>query len=244
VIAQLRAELLKIGTTRTTAALGLGMVALVLLFTLLGGLLASFSSLQEDDNQRTILTAGHTGILFAVLVGVMLVTSEFRYGTIRPTLLYEPRRPLLIVAKAVAGLLGGLALGIVGNALAILVGLVVFAGRGIDRVVSTGDLLTFALGGIAVSGLWAVLGVAVGAIVRHQVGAIVGVLAYVFVAENLVFGLAPQVGRYLPGPAGQALAGESADHLVSVAAGGGLLLLYAIVLTALGAALTVARDID
>ena len=77
-----------------------------------------------------------------------------------------------------------------------------------------GDLAQLALGGVAVTALWAVLGVAIGAIVRHQVGAIVGVLAYLFVVENLLFGLVPKVGRYLPGPAGEALVGSGSDHLL------------------------------
>jgi ABC-2 type transport system permease protein len=244
VIEQLRAELLKLRTTRTTAALVLAMVALVLLFTLLGGLLTPRDSIGNESDQRSILSIGHIATLFTALVGIMLVTSEFRFGTIRPTLLYAPRRPLLIAAKAVAGLLAGLAIGIVAEALAVVVGLVVLSGRGVDRVVSYGDILRFAVGGAAVTALWAVIGVGVGAIVRHQVGAIVGLLAYAFIVENLVFGLAPSVGRYLPGPAGQALAGDTTDRLLGVAAGGGLLLAYAVVLAAAGAAVTALRDVD
>src|SRR6185369_4077881 len=140
--------------------------------------------------------------------------------------------------------LAGLAIGIVAEALAVIVGLTVLSGRGVDRVVSNGDILRFAVGGAAVTALWAVVGVGVGAIVRHQVGAIVGLLAYAFIVENLVFGLAPSVGRYLPGPAGQVLAGDTADRLLGVAAGGGLLLAYAILLAAAGAAVTALRDVD
>ncbi len=44
-IAQTKAELLKIRTTRTTIALILGMIALILIFTLLDGLLSHPSGL-------------------------------------------------------------------------------------------------------------------------------------------------------------------------------------------------------
>ena len=47
-IAQIRAELLKIRTTRTTIGLILGMVALILLFTLLTGLLTQSAEPHEQ----------------------------------------------------------------------------------------------------------------------------------------------------------------------------------------------------
>ena len=243
-IAQLRAELLKIATTRTTAALGLGAVAIVLLLSLLTGLLMPLESIVQEDNQRSVLTSGHAATLFAVLIGVMLVTSEFRHGTIRPTLLYEPRRPLVIVAKAIAGLVAGLVLGVVTELLAIVVGVVVIDARGVERVLGNDDIARFAFGGVVMIALWSTIGVAVGALVRHQVGAIVGLLAYLFVVENLVFALAPSVGRYLPGEAAQAVAGETADRLLATTAGAAVLIAYALVLTAAGAAMTSIRDVD
>ena len=52
-IRQVKAELLKVRSTRTTIGLLLGMIALILLFTLLTGLLASVSSFSErPKNQR------------------------------------------------------------------------------------------------------------------------------------------------------------------------------------------------
>ena len=57
-IAQIRAELLKIRSTRTTVGLILGMVALILLFTLLTGLLTHPSALASKEDQRELLSAG------------------------------------------------------------------------------------------------------------------------------------------------------------------------------------------
>jgi len=244
VIDQLRAELLKIRTTRTSVGFAIGLVLLVLLFSLLGGLLEQAPSLAREDNQRNLFATGQIALFFAALVGVMLVTTEFRHGTIRPTLLYEPRRKLLVAAKLTAGGLMGLAFGVAAQALAVIVGLAVLAGRGIDLAVPHRTLASVGLGTVAATALWAMLGVAVGALVRHQVGAIVGLLAYLFIAENIVFGLVPSVGRYLPGIASQALAGETADHLLSVAAGGLLLVGYALALGLAGAVLTARRDVD
>jgi ABC-2 type transport system permease protein len=49
-----------------------------------------------------------------------------------------------------------------------------------------GDALALIVGGALVSALYAGLGVGIGAIVRNQVGAIIGVLVWLFVLENLI----------------------------------------------------------
>ena len=56
--------------------------------------------------------------------------------------------------------------------------------------------------------LGALVGVAVGALIRNQAGAIVAVAAYAFAVDAVLFAAAPSVGRYLPGKAGDGLAGR------------------------------------
>jgi ABC-2 type transport system permease protein len=53
------------------------------------------------------------------------------------------------------------------------------------------------------SALWAALGVGIGAIVRNQVATIVGLFAWVFVVEILLFQYLPGMARYAPGAAGR-----------------------------------------
>ena len=97
VIGQTRAELLKIRSTRTTIGLVLGMVALVLLFVLLTGFLSHASTVSSDPHdQRNFLGIGSLAALFAALAGILVVTSEYRFGTIRPTFLFTPRRSRVV----------------------------------------------------------------------------------------------------------------------------------------------------
>src|SRR5262249_26455050 len=112
VIAQTRAELLKISSTRTTLGLLAGMLALVLLVVVLTGSLDSTRALGEPGNQRDRLGIGRVASLFAAIAGVLVIASEYRYGTIRPTFVFTPRRERVIAAKLVAGLLAGLAFGL------------------------------------------------------------------------------------------------------------------------------------
>ena len=116
-IAQTKAELLKIRTTRTTIALILGMIALILIFTLLDGLLSHPSGLMGKENQRELLGVSSLTAVFAALAGVLLVTSEYRYGTIRPTVLFNPARSHVLSAKVIAGALAGLVFGVLGAAI-------------------------------------------------------------------------------------------------------------------------------
>jgi ABC-type transport system involved in multi-copper enzyme maturation permease subunit len=243
VIAQTKAELLKIRTTRTTLGIVLGMVALVLLFSLLSGLLAKAPSLTSTEDQRGLLSVGSLAGVFSALAGVMLVTSEYRHGTIRPTFLFTPRRSRVVDAKLAAGLLAGIVFGIVGEGLGFAIGYACLAGRGIDYALNADQTTLLVLGTLGSVALWGALGVGIGTIARNQVGAIIGLLAWGFVAENLLFAFVPSVGRFAPAHAGDALIGLTSKHLLPAAAGGAILLAWTIAFALAGTALAARRDV-
>ena len=237
-IAQARAELLKIRTTRTTIGIVLGMVALVLLFSLLSGLLTKAPSLTSTEDQRGLLSVGSLAGVFSALAGIMLVTSEYRHGTIRPTFLVTPRRSRVVDAKLAAGLLAGVLFGVVGEGLGFAIGYACLAGR-----LNGGQTTLLVLGTLAGVALWGALGVGVGMAVRNQVGAIIGLLAWGFVAENLLFAFVPSVGRFAPAHASDALIGLTTKHLLPAGAGGATLLAWAIAFAIAAAALAARRDV-
>lgn len=243
-MAQSRAELLKLRSTRTTAGLVLTTIALVVLFALLTGLVSKVVAISGVDNQRNLLGVGGLAAVLAALAGALLVTGEYRFGTIRPTFLFTPRRSRVLGAKYVAGLLAGLVFGAIGEALSLGIGAAVLSGRGVTFDLSGGQVTLLILGTLAGTALWGMIGVAVGAIVRNQVAAVVGLLAWVFVVENLLFGLVPSVGRYMPGQAAQALAGLNAPHALSPAAGGGVLVAWTAALAVVAFALMARRDVE
>jgi len=244
VIGQTRAEVLKLRSTRTTLGLAIGLFALLLLTVLLTGLLTSTVELAQTDNQRDLLGLGGIATLFTALTGLLLVTSEFRFGTIRSTVLVTPRRSHVVLGKVVAAAVAGLAMGGAAVLLAYAIGYVCLSGRDVPIALSGGEEAQLLLGLLASTALWGVIGVGLGAIVRNQVGAVIGLLAWVFVVENLLFNLVPSVGRFVPSQAMNALIGSTADHLVAPAAGGALLVAWAAVLVAIGSALVARRDVD
>ena len=243
-IDQFRAELLKIRSTRTTLGLLIAMVALVLLFGLLTGLLTSDDDLHRTSDQRDLFGVGGLATIFAALAGILVVTSEYRFGTIRPTFVFTPRRSRVIGSKLVASLAAGALLATVAIGLSVAIGAAVLAGRGIPLALDRGDVSLIVLGGLAASALWGAVGAGFASIVHNQVASVIGLLVWVFVLENVLFGLVPSVGRFAPTKAGDALLGLTTDHMLPPAAGGAVLVAWAAVLAAAGIALTARRDVD
>ena len=243
-IAQTKAELLKIRTTRTTIALILGMIALILIFTLLDGLLSHPSGLMGKENQRELLGVSSLTAVFAALAGVLLVTSEYRYGTIRPTVLFNPARSHVLSAKVIAGALAGLVFGVLGAAISWAIGYTILDARGITIVLNSNDVLLLTLGGLAGIAIWGAIGTALGAIIHNQVGAVITLLAWGLVVDNLLLGLAPSVGRFMPTHASDAMMGLKGHHLLSPGAGAVILIAWTAALAVIGIALTARRDIN
>jgi len=242
--AQTRAELLKIRTTRTTIGLILGMVALIGLITLLTGLLSHPSGLASKEDQRQLFSVGSTAGVFAALAGALLVTSEYRFGTIRPTILFNPARSRVLSAKVIAGAVAAIGFGVLGEAIGWAIGYAILDGRGITIVLSNGDVLLLVLGGLAGVALWGAIGAALGAIIHNQVGAVITLLAWGFVIDTLLLALAPAVGRLMPTHASDAMMGLKGHHLLSPGAGAVILIAWAAALAAIGVALTARRDIS
>jgi ABC-type transport system involved in multi-copper enzyme maturation permease subunit len=220
------------------------MVALILLFSLLHGLLNKPVNLMSAEDQRATLDIGGVAGLFSALAGALLVTSEYRFGTIRPTFLFQPRRSHVLAAKVAASLLAGLAFGVAGETLGIGIGYAILHGRGIPFVLNGGQLSLLGLGGLASVALWGTIGLAVGAILRNQVGAVIGLLTWGLVVESLLFGFVPSIGRFTPGRAQDALTGLTTKHLLGAPAGGAVLLAWAVLLALGGILLTARRDVS
>jgi hypothetical protein len=246
-IAQLRSELLKQRTTHTTWHLLLWMLVLLVVIVLLHSFSLSASTLRVPGNQPKVFGWGTSiGALFAALLGALSITSEIRTGTIRPTLLARPERTLVIGAKMMAAAAGGAGVGLIAEAFVSVVASAAFAIRGIPVALTAGDFAQMLTGGAAAAALWAAIGTGIGAIVRSQVGAVVGLSVWLLLIETVLAGELPSAGRFTPGASAGALAGmlQSASlTLVTPATGALLLAGYAALATAAGALTTEKRDL-
>jgi len=241
---QVRAELLKIRTTRTMLGLLAGLLVLVAAIALLHGLIAKSSDLAGTSDQRDLLGTGGVASIFALLGGVLVVTSEYRFGTIRPTLLVSPRRSLVVAAKLVAAMLADVALAALAEALVLPIGYSVLAGRGIPNALGAGETLVVLVRVLADAALWGGVGVGAAATIRNQIASVVALLLWLFLVESLLTGFVPSVGRFAPGQASAAMTGQSGDDLLPPAAGAAVLCAWVAALVAAGIAVTARRDVD
>jgi ABC-2 type transport system permease protein len=197
VSALLKAELVKLRTTRTFAAIagsaaGLSLLVVVLITTL-GG---DFS---EQDVKE--LYQGDFTPLFILILGVVGMAGEWRHRTITSSILAAPDRVRFLLAKALSYAVAGAVMSLIVTAAIALVGTVILSARG-EPTIGVVDLADVLWRNLAVAALLGALGVGIGALVRNQIAAIVGLLIFSFAVEPTVLGLAPDVGRF--GPTGAA----------------------------------------
>lgn len=254
----LRAELLKLRTTRTFTRLMVALAAVVVATVVVPVAVAPLHTgrfaLTGDFAQRTLLSGGATAAgVFALILGGLGFAGEYRHGTVTPTFLVTPARRRVMGAKAITYTLAGCALGALTSLIGRAVTLLGLHARGVALVLSGPDLVEIVAGSIGYVGLAALLGLGVGAAVRDQVAALVGILVLFFIIENVLVGVIPTVARWLPGQAGSALAfpsgaGPGGQGLLGASVlpqsvGGVVFLAYALLATALGAAAAQRRDI-
>ena len=217
--AVVRSELLKIRTTRGWWAYLAVLVALVGI-----GAAAEVGSRTLDertglDFQLALVDLVGITSLLAIILGITMVTTEYRHGTITPTLLATPGRERVLAGKAVAGVLiavffAALAFVVIGAVAAVFVAI-----DGGELQLADADVAERALKMLVGVVLWLLLGVAIGTVVQSQVAALVGTLVWIFLVETLLVGLlslldAEGVGEYLPVHALDGADGVGGDNLL------------------------------
>jgi ABC-2 type transport system permease protein len=246
--ALLRAELLKVRTTRLVFGLLAATTGLVIL-----GVVASILTAGDDglpalgsaEGVRNVFGSGGVASVFALVMGILLVTGELRHGTITQTFLLTPRRPLVVAAKLAAMVAVGLVFGVVAAGVNLAVAIPWLAAKDVSLGPVSGDIAAVLLATLLSCVLYGLIGVGVGALIRNQVAAVVIALVWEFVLEGIVVALLPAVGKWLPQGASRALSQETlSDGTLLPAWAGGLVLVgYAVVFAALGARLLVRRDV-
>lgn len=244
----IRAEALRLRTTRTYRLLAAGAIALI---TGVVALTAAATSFKNDTSPaRSVLAVAGLAQTVALIAGVLSVTGEFRHKTITPAILITPRRTPLLGAKLITLAAAGLAFGLAATGIAASVTLPLLAGRHIPAGISGTGVAAIIAGGAMATALSAVIGIGAGAIIRSQAGAIIAVLALLYVAEPLL-GLVPRLGSAIQryGLGGLAAAAThtagypDSAHLLGQAAAALMLAGYATAALLAGAALLRRRNI-
>ena len=240
-MALFRSEFLKLRTTRTVLWLTLALVALTALAAATAVAVTAASEIADTVWQADLSSAAISALGFALLFGILVMTGEFRHGTITPTALVTPRREHVLLAKALAAGLGGALLVLLAAVVVYAIAVPWLAAREIPVKLFESEPLERVGFLVVVGALCGAIGVGLGAIVRSQIGTIIVAAVWLFVLEALVGALFDEVAPYLPAAALGAIAFEL-DEL-SRAGGLTVSLGYAVGLCAVGAALLVRRDL-
>jgi ABC-2 type transport system permease protein len=244
----------KLRTVRSTwwilAAFAAGMIGLSVLALSHEGYpqLSAAGRASFDPTHDSIFTGLLLGQLLAGVLGALTITSEFSSGMIRATFAAAPRRALVLAAKA--AVLGAvmLAAGEILALAAFLAGQAALPAPAPRAALGQPGVLRAVLMAGAYPALIALIGLGLGAVIRHTAGAICAVVVGLFLLPLLIapLGASAKDGlvRFLPEQiaALSLTAVRPAAPALSPAVGLGLLCGYAAAALAVGAWLLARRD--
>jgi ABC-type transport system involved in multi-copper enzyme maturation permease subunit len=280
---QVQAELMKIRTTKLWWVFVVGIVLVTAWSLLRNGVghhyelsppldqfptgeraqaVAQAAQAKTDAGQAAIaadmMTSGQfLGVLLAMLLGVLVVTSEYTHQTATATFLTNPRRGAVITAKCVASVAVGMFFWIVSTSINLVATPVYLSSQHVSVGVLDWIPLRSTLLNLLAYTMWAIFGLGLGSLFRGQVGAVVvamavylGGAAAVLVVFNLIYLAYPHtwiLGAPVIAPAVASLVmitpGHAFNHAPPQWVGLVIMLAYTVVLGSVGVVRTRRQDI-
>jgi len=241
----LSAELLKLRTTRALYVAVTVALAFAAALPFIIGSMAGTGDV-EELSVRSLLELARAPVQLAggavLLVGLFASAGEYRHRTVLLTRLAAPHTGRLLVAKLGAVALVGAAVGVAIDLLTLGAGAVVLHQHDARFSPGSNDVPRVLLLVPVVLALYAVFGLAVGAVLRSTAGAVGAVLVWAFVIEGVLPAVtgSPHLADRLPSGAFKALLHHGA---VPPASAGALLAAYAVVLVAAAAVMERRREL-
>lgn len=244
------AEVLKVRSTRlwigmTLGAAGLTALGAIATLAVAGtaqGAQAGLSPVRTVGDVRDLVYTANVAAIFAMLLGAIAITGEYRSGTIGGTFLAIPARTPVVLAKAAVSTAVGFTLGLVCGLIPLISAEGYFVVKGLP--LRFGMPVAVALLAVAATAATSgAIGAGIGAALRSQLVSILGLLGWGLVVEPLIGGLLPSWKKWLPFSGAQAALAQQEPGLLRPLPGGLLLLGYVALAVALGVALTRRRDV-
>jgi ABC-2 type transport system permease protein len=245
-----RMEWIKLRSLRSTiwilAATVASMIAIGILVMANTRAPSSAADKASFDPTNNVLAGLALGQLLIGVLGVLVMTGEYSSGMIRSTLAAIPNRPLVLAAKAAVFGAVTLAVGETVSFVAFLAGRAVLDPRVPHPAFGQPGVLRAVVMSGAYLCLIGLMGLGLGAIVRHTAGAIAALVGVLFVVPLLLAGITrgPGLAKYFPTfIAGNSLGvAKPVAQMLSPWAGFGVLCLYTAVVLGAGGWLLARRD--
>jgi len=176
------------------------------------------ASLATFDPTAVSLTGVQLAAIAVGVLGVLLVAGEYATGLIRTSFTAVPRRLPVLWGKAVVFALTTLVVCLPVTVVAFLVGQSILSEKHLDIALGHPGVARAVLGSALYLVAIGLLGLGLGALLRSTAGAVAALLGLLF-GPQLLVGLLPaslsdQLYRYLPVPAGAAVANVRPDPVI------------------------------
>jgi ABC-2 type transport system permease protein len=189
----LRAELRRIATTKLwwvvlicIFVLSAGYAALPAVIALLQNRVAS-APFADPGIIRSIYNGGNVlSRILAMVVGIVAVGSEYRYGTLASSYLAIPRRVRMLLGKAEALLIFGVIYGITSVAAGILVSVPFVLANGGSFLLDQSETWRSIILGVCSIALWTLIGMGIGILIKNMLVALVVGIILGFLVEPIV----------------------------------------------------------
>lgn len=246
----IRAEFLKVRTTQVWFWLLVATIAVSALLVV--AQIAPHDGVRTAADVPDLFASSSTAYIVVFVLGVLGVTTEFRYQTITPTVLQTPSRWAIVTAKMVTYAVLGAIYALVAVLVQLAVAVPWLSSKGIKVDFGDGNVQHAIIGVFGVVALFGIVGLGAGALMRNQIVAVVVGILFLLVIENITLAIpgVRKVWPYTPGAASQAILHTTGSteatngvHVLSTGSGVIVLLLWAFIPAIAGAAFTMNRDI-
>lgn len=157
-----------------------------------------FGTLQDQAMVDGVYANGISSYIFALILGILIMSGEFRHGTAVATFLASPRRArVLLVKLGVAGFAGAL-IQLISAAASVGAGALTLSFFEDVAEPSASVFPNLALAALLSGAILGLVGVAIGSLIRNQLIAIVASLVWLFVLEPIILLVFVDAGKWLP----------------------------------------------
>jgi len=155
-------------------------------------------ALDQQTAVDSVYANAISSYIFAIIIGIMLMSGEFRHGTAVATFLTAPKRGTVLANKLGIAAIGGALVMVISTAAGIAAGWVTLSFFENVAEPSSGVFVNTMLAAVVSGSILGIVGVAIGTLIRNQMLAITGSLIYLFVVDPILLTLAPDAGKWLP----------------------------------------------
>jgi ABC-type transport system involved in multi-copper enzyme maturation permease subunit len=198
------AEFRKLSYSKSTYGLTLASIFIAVLSTVVTPIVIAddetglFGSLEDQAIVDGVYANAVSSYIFAIILGILIMSGEFRHGTAVATFLASPKRARVLGAKLLVAAFAGALMQIVSVGIAVAAGWYTLSFFEDVADPSEAVFLNLSLAALLSGAVLGVVGVAIGSLIRNQLIAIVSTLVWLFVVEPIILLLFVDAGKWLP----------------------------------------------